>query len=234
MATTRAKLGTSAEHRLHHPYTFHSSKISAVRPIVKRTLVTLCCVLLLSGFSFAQAADLAVLAGGIFTTDKSPSAGVGTCTTSNPFCGQTVHTPTKLSFEGALAVRVANAHIASLHLELPVVGTPTRTLEQGGFRQDFSTVFFTPGLRLRASLPFFSPFVAVGGGFAHYAPSTSGTSTTASSTVAAFQVGGGFDLSSHIPLIAFRVEARAFHTGTPSFTVGQNQVFAGAGLVLRF
>jgi len=201
---------------------------------LKRTLVTLFCSLLLSVLAHAQAADFAVLAGGIFTTDKTPSAGTGSCTTSNPFCGQTIHTPSRISYEGALAVRMVNAHLASLHFELPVVGTPTRTLEQGGFRQDFSTVFFTPGLRLRASLPFFSPFVAVGGGFARYSPTSSGTSNPGSSTVGAFQVGGGFDLSSHIPLIGFRAEARVFHTGTPDFTVGQNQVFAGAGLVLRF
>ena len=213
---------------------FIAVKILDVRIALKRTLVTLFCSLLLSGCGFAQAADFAVLAGGIFTTDKTPSAGVGTCTTSNPFCGQTIHTPARISYEGALAVRMLNAHIASLHFELPVVGTPTRTIEQGGFRQDYSTVFFTPGVRLKASLPFFSPFAAVGGGFARFSASSSGTSNPGSSTVAAFQVGGGFDLSTHIPLLGFRAEARVFHTGTPNFNVGQNQVFAGAGLVLRF
>jgi len=201
---------------------------------LKKILITVLAAIVLSGFGFAQAADFAVLAGGIFTADKSPGAGIGSCTTNNPFCGQTVHTPTRISYEGALAVRMVNAHIASLHFELPVVGTPTRSVVQGGFRQDYSTVFFTPGLRLRASLPFFSPFAAVGGGFARFSPSASGTSNPGSSTVGAFQVGGGFDLSTHIPLIGFRAEARVFHTGAPNFTVGQNQVFAGAGLVLRF
>lgn len=123
-----------------------------------------------------------------------------------------------------------NAHVAQLHFELPILGTPTRTLEVGTLRQDFSTVFVTPGVRLSASLPFFSPFVSAGGGFAHY----SGSSTLGSSTVAAFQVGGGVDLSTPIPLMNFRTEVREFHTGTPNFSVGQNNVFAGAGLVLKF
>lgn len=201
---------------------------------MKRIVVTIFTVLWLCGFALAQSNDIAVLAGGIFTSDKTPSAGVGTCTTANPFCGATVRTPSRISYEGAVAHRIFNAHLASLHIELPVVGTPTRTLEQGGFRQDYSTVFFTPGLRVRASLPFFSPFAAVGGGFAHFSPSASGTVNPGSSTVGAFQVGGGFDISTPIPLIGFRAEARVFHTGTPNFTVGQNQVFAGAGLVLNF
>ena len=205
-----------------------------MRRILKRTLLTLFCAILLSGFGFAQAADFAVLVGGVFTTDKTPPAGVGTCTTNNPFCGLTIHTPSRISYEGALGVRMLNLHLASLHFDLPVVGTPTRTLEQGGFRQDYSTVFFTPGVRLKVSLPFFSPFAALGGGFAHYSASASGTSNPGSSTVGVFEAGGGFDIGTHIPLVGFRAEARFFHTGSPNFNVGQNQVFAGAGLVLKF
>ena len=201
---------------------------------MRRIAVTIVAVLWLCGFSSAQSNDIGFLAGGIFTSDKSPAIGVGTCTINNPFCGATVTTPTRISYEGVFAHRLINLHLASLHLELPIVGTPTRTLEQGGFRQDYSTIFFTPGLRLRASLPFFSPFAAVGGGFAHYSPSASGTSNPGSSTVGAFQAGGGFDLSTPIPLIGFRAEARFFHNGTPNFNVGQNQVFAGAGLILKF
>jgi hypothetical protein len=201
---------------------------------LKRVAVTIFAVLWLCGFSSAQSNEIGFLAGGIFTSDKSPGAGIGACTTTNPFCGATVVTPTRISYEGVVAHRLINLHLASLHLEFPVVGTPTRTLEQGGFRQNYSTIFFTPGLRLKVSLPFFSPFAAVGGGFAHYSPSASGTSNPGSSTVGAFQAGGGFDLKLPIPLISFRAEARFFHNGTPNFTVGQNQVFAGAGLILKF
>jgi hypothetical protein len=196
--------------------------------ILNRTLAILFCTVLFCSLGFGQSNEIGVLAGGIFTSDQTPSAGVGTCTITNPFCGQTVHTPTRISYEGVVAHRVFNAHLAALHVEVPIVGTPTRTLEQGGFRQNFSTIFFTPGLRLSAALPFLSPFVSAGGGFAHY--SLSGTG----STVAAFQVGGGVDLRTPIPFLGFRAEAREFHTGTPNFTVGQNNVFAGAGLVLKF
>jgi hypothetical protein len=208
---------------------------------LKRTLTTLFCLFFLSSLAYSQAVDFAVLVGGIFTTDKTGPTGVGTCTINNPFCGQTIHTPSRISYEGALGVRMVNLHLASLHFDLPVVGTPTRTLEQGGFRQDYSTVFFTPGLRLKVSLPFLSPFAAVGGGFAHYSPGTTscspsctGVSNASSSTVGVFEAGGGLEFGTHIPLIGFRAEARFFHAGTPNFNVGQNQVFAGAGLVLKF
>ena len=197
--------------------------------------------MLVSSLAYSQAADVAVLVGGIFTTDKTGPTGVGTCTINNPFCGQTIRTPSRISYEGALGVRMVNLHLASLHFDLPVVGTPTRTIVQGGFRQDYSTVFFTPGLRLKLALPFLSPFAAVGGGFAHFSPGASscspsctGVSNTSSSTVGVFEAGGGLEFGTHIPLIGFRAEARFFHTGTANFTVGQNQVFAGAGLVLKF
>jgi len=186
---------------------------------------------LLSTFTSAQSTEIGVLAGGIFTSDTSTPLSCIT-SVSGPSCGSTtVHTPTRISYEGVLAHRLVNLHLAGIHLELPVVGTPTRTVVEAGFRQDFSTVYFTPGLRLQLGLPFFSPFVSAGGGFGHY--STSG-SLGSSSTVGAFQVGGGFDLSAPIPFLNFRAEVRDFHNGTPNFNVGQNNLFAGAGLVLKF
>lgn len=197
---------------------------------MKKFLLVTFFAALLSTFASAQSTEIGVLAGGIFTSDKNPAAGIGTCPVNNPSCGATIHTPTRISYEGVLAHRLVNLHLAGIHLELPIVGTPTRTLEQGSLRQDFSTIYFTPGLRLQLGLPFVSPFVSAGGGFAHY----SAVGTLGSSTVAAFQVGGGFDLSGPIPFLNFRAEVRDFHNGTPNFNVGQNNLFAGVGLVLKF
>jgi hypothetical protein len=184
-------------------------------------------VLFVSTLCAAQANEIGVLAGGMFTSDKTLGAVPSPCPSSG-CAASTVHTPTRISYEGIVAHRVLNAHIAAVHFELPIIGIPTRTLEVGLSSQNFSTVFVTPGFRLSASLPFLSPFVSAGGGFAHY------SSTGSSSTVAAFQVGGGVDLSTPLPLIGFRAEVREFHTGTPNFSVGNNNIFAGAGLVLKF
>jgi hypothetical protein len=115
------------------------------------------------------------------------------------------------------------------------VGTPTRSIVQGPFRQNYSSLYVTPGLKLKLSVPFLSPFVSVGGGFARYSPDTNGNLTnTTSSTVGVFEVGGGLDFSMPIPFIGFRVEARNFHTGNTDFTVGRNNTFAGVGIVLKF
>jgi hypothetical protein len=197
---------------------------------LKKFLLVTLFAALLSTFTSAQSTEIGVLAGGIFTSDTTDPL---SCTTSlsGTSCGSvTVHTPTRISYEGVLAHRLVNLHLAGIHLELPVVGTPTQTVVEAGFRRDFSTVYFTPGLRLQLGLPFFSPFVSAGGGLAHY----SGSGSLGSSTVGAFQVGGGFDLSAPIPFLHFRAEVREFHNGTPNFNVGQNNIFAGAGLVLKF
>jgi hypothetical protein len=171
----------------------------------------------------------------MFTSDSDSPSGIGTCTIQNPFCGAKVTTPTRISYEGEFSHRLVNLHLASLHLELPVVGTPTRSIVQGPFRQNYSSLYFTPGLKLKVSVPFFSPFVSVGGGFARYSPDTGGTLTnTSSSTVGVFAVGGGLDFSTPLPFIGFRVEAREFHTATPDFNVGRNNIFAGAGIILKF
>lgn len=184
----------------------------------------------LSTFASAQSTEIGVLAGGMFTSDKSVPVSCVTSLSGTSCSPAIVHTPTRISYEGVLAHRLVNLHLAGIHLELPVIGIPTRSLVAAGLRPDFSTIYFTPSLRLQLGLPFFSPFVSAGGGLAHY----SATGTFGSSTVGAFQLGGGFDLSGPIPFLNFRAEVREFHNGTPNFDVGQNNLFAGAGLVLKF
>lgn len=202
----------------------------------KITLAFLFC-LLGSGFTLAQSNEIGVLAGGMFTSDAPPSScdAIPPLPNNQPqFCTTKVTTPSRISYEGVLAHRVLNAHLASLYVELPVVGTPTRSIVQGPFRQNYSSLYFTPGLKLKVSVPFLSPFVSVGGGFARYSPDTNGNLTnTSSSFIGAFDVGGGLDFSP-IPFFGIRVEAREFHTGNPNFNVGTNNVFAGAGIVLKF
>ena len=96
--------------------------------------------------------------------------------------------------EGNLAHRLANLHVASFHLELPLLGSPNRTAPG----TSFSSIFFTPGVKVKFSLPLLSPFLSVGGGLAHF---STGTNVGGSSTTGAFQVGGGVDVNTPIPLI---------------------------------
>ena len=108
------------------------------------------------------------------------------------------------------------------------MGTPSRDLTGGSY----SSVFFTPGLRVKFFLPVISPFLSAGGGFAHFSSSANVNNTN--STTGAFQVGAGFDVSTPIPSISLRGEVREFYTGAASFTSTQHNVFAGGGIVLNF
>jgi hypothetical protein len=145
-----------------------------------------------------------------------------------------VRTRAGVAIEGTLAHRLFNLHLASLHLELPVLGVPSRDVN-GAFSGSYSSIFFTPGLRVKFSLPGISPFVSVGGGLAHLSNSASLTNSISnSSTTGAFQVGGGIDVKTPIPFLGLRGEVREFYTGRPNFATPQNNLFVGGGIVFRF
>lgn len=194
-----------------------------------KKLLFLSCLSLIPIFGFSQSTDFAVSAGGVFSSE---SLGVSTAFCPLPTSGGICPEPESsansgFALEGDLAHRLFNAHLASLHLELPVVGIPKRTASGG----DFSSLYFTPGLRLRLSLPLISPFVSAGGGFAHFSTSSN---LNASRTTGAFDFGGGVDVSTPIPLIGLRGEVRDFFTGVTGFSTTQHNVFVGAGIVLKF
>jgi hypothetical protein len=200
-------------------------------------LIALLCV---STFSLAQKADVALVVGGSFVSDTKE-----TFLTPSTTLFDTVKTDHHLFLEGALGVRLLNARVASLSVELPVAGitsqkitlasTPSTVIDH------LSTVFITPGLRLKL-LPIspISPWVSVGGGWARYSLD-SGLKTNKG----AIQYGGGLDFKTGLPLLGFRVEVRDFVTGNPDFGVGSviagnnsglhhHNILAGGGIVLRF
>jgi hypothetical protein len=51
-------------------------------------------------------------------------------------------------------------------------------------------------------------------------------------------VGGGLDFKTNLPLLGFRIEARDFITGAPSFSTltnnHLNNLFVGGGITLHF
>ena len=184
--------------------------------------------LLFSLLSSAQSNDVAFVVGGIFSPDSSPKS-IACPAVLGLNCLGTLQTPTTVSYEGTLAHRLLNLHLASLHVELPIMGTPNRDV-RGFLRGSYSSVFVTPGLRLKVSLPGFSPFVSVGGGLAHFSALGSGSGNT----TGAFQVGGGVDVRTPIPLIGLRAEVREFLTGQPNFSTNNQNLFVGGGIVLKF
>src|SRR5215475_9233042 len=179
-------------------------------------------VLLISGHSFAQSNEIGFLVGGTLSPNTDHVSGVA-CIATDPNCAASNHTSGQISYEGVIAHRIENLHLASFYVELPVVGIPSRTVRHATLLpgsanvfQSYSSIFFTPGLKLKLSVPGISPFVSVGGGFAHFSPDTNSLGVSpSSSTTGAFQVGGGLDLHTPIPFLGLRGEVREFYTGNP-------------------
>ena len=186
--------------------------------------------LLIASASFAQSNDVAVSFGGTFSPGTE---GPAQCE-AIPTCPAGIFSRSVdpgFAFEGTYAHRLANFRAASLHLELPFMFSPTRRSEFLG--PDFSTFFFTPSLRLQF-LPSsgVSPFVSAGGGLGRFKEGPT------SDNHGAFQVGGGLDFKTRLPLLGFRIEARDFVTGAPSFSTltnnHLNNLFVGGGITLHF
>lgn len=196
-------------------------------------LVLLC----ISTAALAQKADAAFVVGGSFVSDTS-----GTVT-----LGGVLPTPTNIKtdhhffLEGEFGVRLLNAHVAALYVELPVAGIPSTTITEtisGTPLDHLSSIFITPGVRVKI-LPAspISPWASIGGGWAHYSLKDSGLTQNKP----ALSYGGGLDFKTGLPLLAFRAEVRDFLTGNPNFdpaffsTTGKHHnILAGGGIVLRF
>ena len=172
-----------------------------MRPRLSRKSLILLFSCLVSTLCHSQSNDLAISAGGMFSPNSGRSGACvavlgAPCLLSGP-------AEAGFSLEGTFAHRLANLHLASFHLELPVLGTPNRTAP----RTSYSAIFFTPGIRVRLSLPAFSPFLSVGGGLAHF---SNGSSTNGTNTTGALQRAGGVDVRTPIEFIGLRGEVREF------------------------
>lgn len=205
---------------------------------MKRVFI-LIAALCLGSAALAQKADAAFVVGGSFVSDVN-----GTLPPPFPTTPVNIKTDHHFFLEGALGVRLLNAHVVSLYAELPVAGIPSTTVTQtislssATLVDHLTTVFITPGVRVKilASAPI-SPWASVGGGWGHYGLD-SGTSTSKG----AWQYGGGLDFKTGLPLLGFRAEVRDFVTGDPHLnqvalaaSPGQHHnILAGGGLVLRF
>jgi len=205
---------------------------------MKRFLL-LMAVVCVSTAGMAQAADAALVFGGSFVSDTQATFITGISGVSK------LKTDNHLFIEGTLGLRMLNAEIASVSLEVPVAGIPSQPITTASTPSTvinhLSTVFITPSLRLKV-LPMapISPWGSFGGGWARYSLD-SGTRTNKG----AVQYGGGLDFKTGLPALGFRFEVRDFVTGEPNFGLvsvlsGNNgglhhhNVLVGGGLLLRF
>ncbi|HEY8459079.1 MAG TPA: hypothetical protein VIM99_01795 [Blastocatellia bacterium] len=187
---------------------------------------------------FAQEHELAFLFGRLKPSDRSLSL--------NPV--QTVDA----AFSGAATYqinysnRVVNGELASVHFEIPVVVAPRTGVKSDNFflPRTYSTLLFTPGLKLKAFPGSgFSPYAVGGIGLGRFSESDSNINGTPNAgdrtnTSFVFNFGGGVDLNVLGPL-SVRGEVRDFITGNPSFSSPflnerQHNLYVGVGIVLKF
>jgi hypothetical protein len=204
-------------------------------PVLKQSFLLFAGTLIFASAGYAQSNDVAVTFGATF----SPSVSGTPICEALPVCptGPVSHSVEQgFSFVGAYSHRLINLKAASLHLELPVMFAPSRKAETALFNPDFSSFYFTPSVKLKL-LPDsgISPFVSAGGGVAHFSEGST------SNNKGAFQVGGGVDFKTRLPLLGFRFEVRDFITGipgTPSFAGVSSDhlqsIFVGGGITLHF
>jgi hypothetical protein len=190
--------------------------------------------LLIASAGFAQSNDVAVSFGGTF----SPGVKGQAVCEALPSCPTGIvdrSIDPGFSIEGAYAHRLANFRVASLHLELPVLFSPSRNTGSLS-ASDFSSFFVTPSLKLKL-LPSsgISPFVSVGGGLARF------KEDSFSNNKGAVQYGGGLDFKTRLQLLGFRIEARDFMTGRPGIPAFSSitsdhlhNLFVGGGITLHF
>lgn len=175
--------------------------------------------------ALAQKTELAIGAGGYFPVNLT---GVGNA----------------VAIEGTFSHRLGSVPLAAIYLDVPVVGTLNSTVHSAGLgsRASYSALFVAPGLKLKLAPSFFvSPWLALGGGLAHFSASSglaalSGTSGSTNTGV--FDVGGGLDVKL-APYLSARGEVRDFYSGglglpITGFNERQHNLVTTLGLVLRF
>lgn len=190
---------------------------------MKRALAAIAVALFFSVSSFAQKAEVALTVGGYFPINSELPI-------DNAF-----------AIEGNVAVRFAHVPLAALYVEVPITGTFSSDIF--GINQvlklgTYSAIFVTPGVKLKLAPSFFlSPYVAVGGGLAHFSTSGGALSSSSTDNKGAFDIAGGLDIKI-FPYLSLRGEIRDYYSGTPElipfFTQNHNQLLTTGGLVVRF
>lgn len=153
---------------------------------------------------------------------------------------------TGFTYELSYARRLLDAKVAALYFEVPLAGTPRTkvTTTNALSPRSYSSIFFTPGVKLKF-LPGarYSPFAVIGGGLAHFRESDTTIDdqpnpNRTTNTEAVFAFGFGLDVKVR-SILSIRGEVRDFYSDLPPLNVRalserQHNALTSAGIVLRF
>jgi opacity protein-like surface antigen len=189
--------------------------------LVRKTILSLLCVLLPLALH-AQKNDIALTGGGYFDVGNPLNFGAAP------------------ALEATFAHRIAYVPLFGLYAEIPVAGSFSSnipTISGLTVARSYTSLFITPGLRLRLAPSFpLSPYVSAGLGYGRFNRQLF-TGGSSSDSTFAFDIGGGLDLK-FLPFVGLRAEVRDFNSGgvgLETLALGrQNNVFVTAGITLRF
>jgi hypothetical protein len=197
-------------------------------------IVLLAAVTILAETAVAQGSnEVAGIIGRTFISNQSVSG-----TTAKIYFGD------GLTYEANFSHRFLNLGVVGISVEVPFVFNPTTRLQSAinAVPKDFRAYFITPAARATLfPTTRFNPWVSVGGGFAHFSPSSNlefgGPNPGKSTSSGVFEVGGGLDVGILGPL-KLRGEIRDFNTSEPPINLNTSSryshLYAGGGLVFSF
>ncbi|MCI0489256.1 MAG: hypothetical protein L0229_21905 [Blastocatellia bacterium] len=157
-----------------------------------------------------------------------------------------VDTGAAFTFQASYARRIFDARLAAIYFDVPLTIIPNTTFDTpvGSFPRDFSSFFFTPGLKLKL-LPGakYSPYAVAGAGFARLNPSDiridgQPLTTGDSEVYGAYTIGGGLDIKV-ASFLSLRGEIRDIRTGSPQLSINlfedrEHYIVTTTGIVVRF
>ena len=201
-----------------------------------RLLLALLVVPLCSAVAVGQANEVAVTVGGDFVSNSNNSVSK-TWTIEGSFAHRLFGVPL-IGLYGELPVAAAFHSKPQLNSACAAVFPPPAGCITQPF--NYSSLFVTPGLKLKIGGPGFAPYAVVGGGIGRFSPTATGTTGStqpSSTTTGVISYGAGADVTL-LPFIGLRGEVRDYNSGYPAFGFGgtgrQHNLFVTVGAVLRF
>ena len=172
--------------------------------------------------AWAQANDIGFTGGGYFAVSSPLSLGAA------------------WALEGSFAHSIVSTPVVSLSAELPIAesfSSSIPTLSGTALARSYTSLFITPGVRVRLAPAFFiSPYLAAGLGYGRFNRQLFSGVTRVNNTFA-LDIGGGLDVKI-LPHVSLRGELRDFNSGGVEFQSlafgRQNNLFATVGLAVRF
>lgn len=188
--------------------------------------------------------ELTGLIGRTFISDQGLSG--ANAPTVNPFIRSGKGLTLEVNYSRLLRVHTVYA----ISAEVPAAFNLDDDLNSGGnvVPKSYRQIFVTPGFRFN----FFpgtgvSPWVSVGGGFAHFSENSSliygGTNPGSNTTSGVLEGGFGLDVypfQHRFNRFGFRLDVRDFWSGEPSFPLAdtgktrQHNYFVGGGVIWHF